>query len=156
MIALRDARPTDAGSIGGILSEFVDTTDWMPRLHSRAEDVAHAGALIERGGVIVAEVAGRVEGFAALHGGDLDALYVGAPARGQGVGTALLGKLKACAPHLRLWTLEANGPAQAFYRKHGFIETARGDGAGTDEGLPDVRFEWHPARAGAKTQEEAM
>lgn len=142
MIVLRAARPTDAGAVGGILSEFVDVTEWMPRLHTRAEDLAHAGALIERGGVVVAEVAGRVEGFSACHGADLDALYVCAAARGRGVGTALLERAKGQGEHLCLWTFQANRSAQAFYRKHGFVQTNASDGAGTDEGLPDVAFEW--------------
>ena len=70
MIRLRKARSTDAGAVGAILSEFIDTTDWMPRIHTRAEDLAHAGALIARGWVTVAERDGNVLGFAAQD--DLD------------------------------------------------------------------------------------
>lgn len=147
MTQLRAARSTDAGKVGAILSEFIDTTDWMPRLHTRAEDVAHAGILIARGRVTVAQRHGVVVGFAANDGCDLDALYVAGSARGQGVGTALLEHLKQGQDRLVLWTFQANSPAQAFYLRHGFAEVARSDGQGSDgqgndEGLPDIRYEW--------------
>lgn len=142
MIKLRDARSTDAGKVGAILSEFTATTDWMPRLHTGAEDIAHAGAMIERGWVSIAEVDGDVVGFAACDDNDLDALYVTRSARGNGVGTALLQQLKRAHTALSLWTFQANGPAQEFYVKHGFEEQGRTDGTGNDEGLPDIRFQW--------------
>jgi GNAT superfamily N-acetyltransferase len=144
---LRPARATDAGSVGAILSGFIDGTDWMPRVHSRAEDLAHAGVMIDRGWVTVAEVAGRVVGFAACDGHRLNALYVADGERGQGVGAALLGHLQAREPHLRLWTFAANDGAQRFYRRHGFAEVARTDGAQNDEKLPDIRFEWRKGAA---------
>jgi GNAT superfamily N-acetyltransferase len=142
VIHLRAARSTDAGKIGAILSDFLETTDWMPRLHTGAEDIAHSGVMIERGWVTVAEVDGCVAGFAACNGDDLNALYVAETARGQGVGTALLHRLQAEQPSLNLWTFQANKLAQAFYLKHGFVEVDRSDGTDNDEGLPDIRFEW--------------
>lgn len=142
MIKLRAARSTDAGKIGAILSEFAATTDWMPILHSGAEDIAHAGALIERGWVSIAEVDGDVVGFAASDGQDLDALYVVRSARRHGVGTALLQHLQGAHEVLTLWTFQANSAAQDFYVKHGFEEQERTDGTGNDEGLPDIRLQW--------------
>ncbi|MGB3243339.1 MAG: GNAT family N-acetyltransferase [Sulfitobacter sp.] len=142
MILLRTARSTDAGRVGEILSEFVDTTPWMPRVHTRAQDIAHAGALIEKGWVIVAEKEGVVCGFAACDAHNLNALYVGSAWRGQGVGSTLLIHLQRSKPRLRLWTFEANERAQTFYRRHGFEEITRTQGAANDENLPDIRFEW--------------
>lgn len=142
MIALRKARSTDAGSVGGILTEFAGQTPWMPKLHSGAEDIAHAGRLIAKGWVTVAVMEGQVVGFAARDGGDLDALYVLASARGTGVGTALLRRMQADHPVLSLWTFQANERAQRFYRRHGFVEGQRSDGARNDEGLPDVQYHW--------------
>lgn len=142
MIALRAARSTDAGTVGGILTEFAATTDWMPKLHSGAEDIAHAGAMIKRGWVTVAEASGEVIGFSACDGADLDALYVAGAARGQGAGTALLRHVQGQHDRLTLWTFQANVGAQRFYLRHGFSEIERTDGMTTDEKLPDVRFEW--------------
>ena len=142
MIHLRPARSTDAGKIGAILTEFAATTDWMPDLHTGAEDIAHAGGMIDLGWVTVAEVQGAVCGFAARDGDELNALYVAQSHRGQGVGSALLEDQMSRTKTLSLWTFEANGPAQDFYRKHGFREVERTDGAGNDENLPDIRLEW--------------
>ncbi|MBM1556192.1 GNAT family N-acetyltransferase [Sulfitobacter mediterraneus] len=142
MMVLRAARSTDAGAVGGILTEFAATTEWMPKLHSGAEDIAHAGAMIKRGWVTVAEASGEVIGFAACDGADLDALYVVAAMRGQGVGTALLQHMMVLHDRLSLWTFQTNQGAQRFYLRHGFTEVQRTDGATTDEKLPDVRFEW--------------
>ena len=142
MIALRPAKPTDAGAVGGILSEFVDTTDWMPQIHTRAEDIAHAGALIERGWVTVAEVDGAVVGFAACNDAELNALYVAKCKRGSGIGSELLAALQQTRSRLELWTFEVNTRAQSFYERHGFTEVTRTDGKTNDEKLPDIRFEW--------------
>ncbi|MEW9919551.1 N-acetyltransferase family protein [Marimonas sp. MJW-29] len=139
---LRAARSTDAGTVGDILSAFIDDTPWMPRIHTRAEDLAHAGALIARGGVTVAEREGAVIGFAACEGDDLDALYVQADAQSTGVGSALLEAVRARRETLTLWTFEANIGAQRFYLRHGFREVRRTDGSGNDEGLPDILYEW--------------
>jgi hypothetical protein len=43
---IRPARDLDAGALGAILSDFMEVTDWMPRLHSRAEDISFAAKLI--------------------------------------------------------------------------------------------------------------
>lgn len=139
---LRAAQPTDAGRVGAILSGFIDGTPWMPRIHTRAEDLAHAGDLIERGWMTVAEADGQVMGFLARDGQVVQSLYVDLAARGRGFGTALLTFAKAQSPVLTLWTFAANDPAQRFYSKHGFAERARTDGAGNDEGLPDIEYIW--------------
>lgn len=142
MIELRAGSPTDAGKVGAILTEFAETTAWMPCLHTGAQDIAHAGELIDRGWVMVAEKDADVVGFAASDGQDLIALYVSAVARGQGVGGALIGWLQTRKPRLELWTFEANTRAQGFYVRHGFKEVSRTDGAGNDEKLPDIKFAW--------------
>ncbi len=139
---LRDATPLDAGRVGAILSAFIDGTPWMPRIHTRAEDLAHAGTLIARGWVTVAELDSRVEGFLAQDGGVIQSLYIDPARQGQGLGSALVHKAQTASERLRLWTFAANRPAQNFYEKHGFTESARTDGAGNDEGLPDIEYVW--------------
>jgi GNAT superfamily N-acetyltransferase len=136
------ARDLDAGAVGAILSEFVDTSDWMPRIHTRAEDIAHAARMIDLGRVHVAEDNGTVVGFCASNGDDLDALYVAAGKRGQGVGAALLRHAQSAVDRLELWTFQANEGAQRFYLCHGFVEVQRTDGSGNDERLPDIQYEW--------------
>ena len=135
-MTIRPARPEDAPPMGAILSDWIDATPWMPRLHTREEDVAFCAALVP-----YAHVSGDVDGFIALDGEDIPALYVASGARRQGHGPALLDHAKAHARHLSLWTFAANGDALAFYAAQGFAETARTDGE-NEERLPDVRLEW--------------
>ncbi|MEH0110937.1 GNAT family N-acetyltransferase [Tersicoccus sp. MR15.9] len=78
--------------------------------------------------VLVALVAGRVVGFAAVgapHGEnpprerELVSLYVLAEHHGTGVGAALLDAALGAGP-ASLWVADPNPRAQAFYRRHGF------------------------------------
>ncbi len=140
---LRAAHPLDAGLVGAILSEFAENTEWMPRLHSRAEDISFAGSMIEKGWMTVAGRHEGVEAFVACDGAFINALYVSESARGIGLGSALLSRVQSQHRHLELWTFEANKLAQIFYEARGFQEVERTDGAGNDENLPDIRYLWN-------------
>lgn len=85
---------------------------------------------------------GSVAGFLVRDGDILHALYVHPRRRGQGLGRALLAEAKAEAGVLRLWVVEANAAARAFYARQGFVEAARSAGLGNDEGLPDILMVW--------------
>ncbi len=142
---LDPARPTDSRDVGLILSGWVDEAAWMPRIHSREQDLGHGAFLVGKGWVTVARQCGRVVGFLAREGADIHALYLTRPARGQGIGTALLNRAKTETDTLSLWTFQANTGAQRFYLRHGFHEVERTDGHSNDEGLPDIRYEWSKA-----------
>ncbi len=141
-IHLRPAVETDAGRVGAILSAFIDDTDWMPRIHTRAEDLSFAGLMISRGWVTVAKGAGVVQAFLARDDDMIHALYVAAGARGRGIGATLLEAAQKETRRLRLWTFQANSGAQSFYLRHGFTEQQRTDGARNDEHLPDIEYLW--------------
>ncbi len=140
---IRPAQPTDAGAVGAILSEFIDCTDWMPRLYSRAQELGFAGMMIERGWVSVFVMQDRtVAGFLARDGSFIHALYVLRRWQGQGIGRALLEHAKAQAASLVLQTFQANTAARQFYASQGFRVDGQGDGSQNDEGLPDLRLIW--------------
>jgi ribosomal protein S18 acetylase RimI-like enzyme len=141
-VRLRPARPGDAAALGAILSDWADETEWLPRTHSRDEDRGFAGHLIGAMSVTVAVAGGRPVGFLARREGYIHALYLAAHARGMGIGRRLVAAAQAAADELTLWTFQANAPARAFYDALGFAEAERTDGAGNDEGLPDVRLLW--------------
>lgn len=86
---------------------------------------------VERGEVIVAELGGRVAGFAALVAGELDGLFVEPGLWGQGVGRALV---EAAVHEARRQGMSvsvvANPAARLFYEKCGF----------TVEGEASTRF----------------
>ena len=140
---IRAGRPADAAAMGAILSDWIDATPWMPRLHTRDEDAGFCAGLIARARVLILELAGGVSGFLARDGAEIPAFYLAAPARGRGHGAALLGAAKAqSGGRLGLWTFQANDAAIRFYLRHGFRETARTDGQDNDEHLPDIRLDW--------------
>lgn len=141
---LRPARSTDAGKVGAILSEFIDTTDWMPRIHTRAEDVNFCAMMIDRGWVTVAED-DTPRAFLAQDGNEVNCLYVANDAQGQGIGKALLDHAKTLTERLELWTFQANDCARKFYAREGFAEVELTDGQRNDEKLPDVFLVWERA-----------
>ncbi len=143
---LRPAKSTDAGKVGAILSEFIDTTDWMPRIHTRAEDVSFCATMIDRGWVTVAQ-GDAVHGFLAQDGDEVNCLYVANDVQGQGIGKALLDHAKSTADRLELWTFQANGGARRFYNREGFDESDLTDGQRNDEKLPDVFLVWERAKS---------
>ena len=88
--------------------------------------------------VAVAERAGRLVGIA-MSGPPLDegpwvrqlyVLYVRAAEHGRGAGPALLEAVVEPDESALLWVADPNPRAQAFYRKHGFVD----DGAAQIEG----------------------
>ena len=138
---IRPAAPLDAGRVGEILSEFIDSTTWMPRIHTRAEEIAFADKLIAQSWIFVFERT-HIEGFIAQQGFKIHALYVSPQAQGQGIGTTLLNHAKSQNETLELWTFQNNLRAQQFYSSHGFFEISRTDGRGNDEKLPDIHLKW--------------
>lgn len=132
----------DAGIVGDILSANTDQAKWLPRVYSRAQELAHAADMIDAGWVTVARTTLGVVGFMALHEGELHALYVTPDLQGRSIGTSLLDAAQARHDHIRLWSYQANIRATFFYRRAGFRETSRTNGAGNEARLPDIRFEW--------------
>ncbi|WP_422001076.1 GNAT family N-acetyltransferase [Roseovarius mucosus] len=125
-----------------ILWAFTRATPWLPRVRSHWDDLRALARVIRWGWVRVIREQGRVAGFLVRDGDILHAHYVHPVLRGQGFGRALLAEAKAEAGMLRLWVVEANSAARAFYARQGFVEAARSAGLGNDEGLPDILMVW--------------
>ena len=141
-VRLDDAAEPDLPHLAAILSDWIDETPWMPRLHTRDENEGFLRMLAAGHVLRVARLNGAPAGFLARRDGEVDALYLAPGARGQGLGAALLAEAKAAEDALGLWTFQANVGARAFYARQGFAETRLTDGAENDERLPDVRLEW--------------
>jgi GNAT superfamily N-acetyltransferase len=102
-----------------------------------------ADVLLPDGQTWIASDDDRIIAVLTLDGDDLDQLYVDPDAAGQGIGSMLVDLAKDLRPGgLALWTFQTNLRAQEFYRRHGFAEVRRTDGAGNEERLPDVRMVW--------------
>ena len=141
---IRRAVPADAMAMGQVLSDWIDATPWMPRLHTRVEDAGFCAHLIETAEVWIAQTTDGL-GFLARKGAEIDALYLADGLRGHGWGTRLLDAAKVGCTRLELWTFQANAAAIRFYEACGFHEVERTDGEGNDEILPDCRMRWERA-----------
>lgn len=137
---MRRAVPEDAGACAAMKNDWIDTSDWMSRIHD-ADDVEchYRDFIFAKRDVWV--TGDPVAGFLAL---DVDcaevtALFVARP--GHGVGKALLDHAKADRDHSELWTFMANEGARRFYAREGFFEVRRTVGE-NEEGLPDVLLRW--------------
>lgn len=141
---LRAARTQDMAACAAILNDWIDDTDWMPRVHSHDDVVRHYQTVVasERKSFVV--IAGnKLVGMMTVTADDrVTALYVSRTYRGQGVGRLLLDRAKRDADTaVTLWTFQKNTAAQAFYAREGFVEINRTDGD-NEEGLPDLLMEW--------------
>jgi len=80
-----------------------------------------------------------------LAGDVVEQLYVHPDQTGVGIGSQLLRVAKSLRPAgLQLWTFQSNQAARSFYEKH-FTAVEWTDGAGNEEGAPDVRYAWRPS-----------
>jgi ribosomal protein S18 acetylase RimI-like enzyme len=143
-ISMRSARSQDMAVCAGILNDWIDATDWMPRVHSREAVVGHYETEVAtRRQTIVAVDGARVRGFITMtREGFITALYVEEASRNQGIGALLLQRAKReLTPQINLYTFEANTGARDFYARHGFSEINRTTGDNEEE-LPDVLLEW--------------
>ncbi len=139
---IRSARVEDAVPCALILGDFFATTAWLPRLHTPAEDLAFMRDAIGRGHVTVATENGIAVGFIGADDGWVTHLYLAPAMRGKGIGSALLDHAKRGQASLTLWCFQANEPARRFYESHGFAVVETTDGAGNEEGVPDVKYHW--------------
>ncbi len=93
------------------------------RLQENPDAIELPMAQIETGEVLVAEADGRIAGFAALVGGELNGLFVEPDLWRQGIGKALVGAAvhEARRRGLSMMTVVANPSAREFYEKCGFV-----------------------------------
>jgi ribosomal protein S18 acetylase RimI-like enzyme len=152
---VRPARPADAAAIAQVHIRSREAT--MPYLPPRKRSDAQVEAwvrdvVLPGSQVWVAELGGRVVGYAAVDGDDLDALYLLADVRRRGIGSRLLEAAKAHRPlGLDLFVFQKNTGARAFYLRHGFTVTAVTDGSANMEHEPDMAMRWSPVTNGTRT-----
>ena len=140
-IALRPATGSDASAIAKLMRAALDAFDWMPLLHTPAEDFAFIRDIVlPRQQVTVAVAGNRIVGFIAVSGEWVEQLYLDPAWTGQGIGSRLLRHATGALPSIRLHCFQANTGARRFYERHGFRAEAFGDGTSNEEGLPDILY----------------
>jgi ribosomal protein S18 acetylase RimI-like enzyme len=145
-LLIRPLEPSDTDEAAAIWwrSRHADGSQLPPAVHTE-EQVAtwFADVLLPDGQTWVALDGDRIVALLTLDGDDLDQLYVAPDAAGRGIGSTLVELAKDLRPGgLALWTFQSNTRAQSFYRRHGFREVRRTDGAANEEHAPDVRMVW--------------
>ncbi|WP_406830756.1 GNAT family N-acetyltransferase [Pedococcus sp. KACC 23699] len=146
-------RPGTAADAAGIADLFWQVrTESTPRIpmivHPRESILPFVEhVLLGQGEVWVAEADGRLVGFLALAEPDeLGHLYIADDHTGRGLGSLFLEVAKERFPAgLQLWAFQSNTGALRFYERHGFVAVEWTDGD-NEEGAPDVRMVWAPAR----------
>ena len=71
-VAIEKAQTADADAVATILSDWIDETTWMPRIHTRQEEVSFGNLLIDEADVTVARHDAQVIGFLARRGGVIE------------------------------------------------------------------------------------
>ena len=95
--------------------------DYRDQLEANPDAIHLPPAQVANGQVLVAELDGRVAGFAALVGGELDGLFVEPELWRQGVGKALVDEATHLARLRGLAVTVIAGPvARSFYERCGF------------------------------------
>ncbi len=145
-LALRAATAADLPALAEAhLAARRAAGDWFPPGAHGDDDVRAwvSGWDLTAYDVWLATVGDQVVGYARCTPTWLDDLYVHPDAQGSGVGTALFDLVTTLRPRgFCLWVFESNTPARAFYRSRGCLELERTDGAGNEEGAPDIRVAW--------------
>lgn len=144
-VTIRAARADDLPACAGIINDYIDATDWLPRDLPRNEIAAlFEPGLLDRRTVLVAEAEGRIFGYLSMgEDGFVPALYLAPPARGRGIGKAILDVAKALRPEgIELTVFVPNAAAQRFYAREGFRSVPGGRVTEIDEGIPTLRLRW--------------
>jgi GNAT superfamily N-acetyltransferase len=145
---LRKGRAGDAADLARLfLASRREAMPYLPELHTDEETVHWLeNVVLATYDVAVAEVDGRIAGFAALEGSLLGHLYVDPARQRQGVGSALLDWAKETRPAgFRFWVFQRNEQARGFYEAHGCRLVELTDGSRNEEREPDALYEWVPA-----------
>jgi len=143
-VIIRPATLEDMAACAAILNEWIDATDYMPRVHTRDNVVQHYRKFVfEEREVHVADRAGEIAGYVVLSDDDyVTSLYVKVGERGARLGQKMIDHAKDQRPGgLKLWTFVANTGARRFYERERFVETKRSDGD-NEERLPDILYAW--------------
>jgi ribosomal protein S18 acetylase RimI-like enzyme len=149
---VRRARIDDLPSMAMIINDWIDETEWMPRIHSVAEVASNfAPELLDKRIIFVGEHAQKIAGNLSIrHDHMIGGFYLASAARGQGLGSELMSAAKNHFPDfLELGVLEPNIGAQKFYKSQGFVEVPEGRKSAdeTDDGIPELLMRWEPVVA---------
>jgi GNAT superfamily N-acetyltransferase len=121
-LCIRRARPEERLDLEALQRRAsLALPEYRAQLEAHPDAIELPAEQIDQGQVIIAELDGRVAGFAAVVGGELDGLFVEPELWRRGIGTALVEEATHEARR-RGFTLSvtANPGARGFYERCGF------------------------------------
>jgi len=141
---IRAGSTQDGPSVAALFGAARAAMTYLPALHTAEEDRAFFTAqLAQHDSLLATDARGELLGFALFGNGWLHHLYLSPAHQGRGIGSALLGRVKARMPEsVTLWTFQANAGARRFYERHGFRCVEQTDGSANEERVPDARYLW--------------
>jgi GNAT superfamily N-acetyltransferase len=121
-LTIRPARPEERVALEALMRRASLALDeYREQLEAHPEVFDVPTAQIARGDVLIAELGGRMAGFAALEGNELDGLFVEPELWRMGIGAELVRQAAHQARRNGLsLTVVANPAARAFYENCGF------------------------------------
>lgn len=146
-VRLRNAEKSDVAEIASVyLASRKLLSGYAPLMHTDDAVFNWIDENLIPGGITLALLNQKITGLCAAsqrdHIGWIDQLYIHPQYLRQGVGSALLmHAIERLPSPIRLYTFQANVASRLFYERHGFVAIAFTDGAGNEEGAPDVLYE---------------
>ena len=143
-VSIRTAVASDAEAIAQVFSPSFRLLDFLPELHTVAEDRWFiANVILKDCAVTVVEHRGSIISFLARQDEEIRLLHTHPNFVGRGAGGLLIEAAKQSGPAaLELWCFQANTGARRFYEAHGFRPVRFTDGDHNEEKMPDVRYRW--------------
>ena len=136
---VRRAMPADAAACAVIVFDWLQATAWM----SDGPDLAELTGMLTKGIPLreVWVIGDPVAGYLSLdpETAQIHGFYVAQP--GQGLGKALLDRVRQGRDYLQLWTHWPNLGAHRFYHREGFV-TVEQMSEGRGDGVAELRMEW--------------
>ncbi len=135
---VRLATEDDVPACAAVVNGWIDATEWLPRDFPPEEIERQIREALPDREIWVA--GDPVAGYLSFDPSTsrIGGLYVSRP--GEGLGKALMDRVKEGRDYIQLWTHRPNRQAQRFYAREGFTATGIED-EGSD-GVPEVRMEW--------------
>lgn len=139
---IRQALPEDTDAILDIwLLASLQAHDFIPAAFWWQQQEKMRARYLPSAAIWVCERNGEVQGFVALVGDYLAALFVRPDCQQNGIGRALLDMAKHQRPRLLLKVFCENDIAVNFYRRQGFVITAESTDPTT--GQPELHMNYH-------------
>ena len=145
-LEIRRANVNDLPACADIINNYIDKTNWLPRLISPAElNSVFSPELLSNRFLAVAAREDGICGYLSLdeNTNKIGGLYVAPDYQCIGIGKALLDAAKIqSSTTLNLTVFEPNIHAKRFYEREGFVEVPEERDDDTEEGVPTLMMLW--------------